>query len=136
MFNKIELLSCKSRSLIRSFLSSRKIQKNKSPKNKIEMAYPIFIITTYHSSYLLNKFSFDFKISDECHHLVSFSNSNDNDSEKFINFHNIKAYKSLFMTATEKIINDPKSIYRQYIKVRNIKDDQQQIEANSQKNKN
>lgn len=72
---------------------------------------PIFIITTYHSSYLLNKFSFDFKISDECHHLVSFSNGNDNDndSEKFINFHNIKAYKSLFMTATEKIINDPKN---------------------------
>ena len=35
-----------------------------------------------------------------------------------------------------EIINDPKNIYRQYIKVRNIKDDQQQIEANSQKNKN
>jgi superfamily II DNA or RNA helicase len=74
---------------------------------------PIFIITTYHSSYLLNELSFDFKISDECHHLVSFYN-NDNDNKKFINFHNIKSYKSLFMTATEKIINDDKNDKKYY----------------------
>jgi predicted helicase len=72
---------------------------------------PIFIITTYHSSYLLNEFSFDFKISDECHHLVSSYKDIDIDIDKdnykkFINFHNIKSDKSLFMTATEKIINN------------------------------
>ena len=65
---------------------------------------PIFIITTYHSSHLLNQFSFDFKISDECHHLVSSYKDNDT-YKKFINFHNIKSDKSLFMTATEKIID-------------------------------
>ena len=78
---------------------------------------PIFIITTYHSSHLLNQFSFDFKISDECHHLVSSYKDKDKDNyKKFINFHNIKSDKSLFMTATEKIIdidnyNDDKKYY-------------------------
>ena len=80
---------------------------------------PIFIITTYHSSHLLNQISFDFKISDECHHLVSSYKDIDKDKDnykKFINFHNIKSDKSLFMTATEKIIdidnyNDDKKYY-------------------------
>jgi len=60
----------------------------------------LFIITTYHSCYLFNNldFNFDFKIADECHHLVN--------NKIFIEFHKIRAFKSLYMTATPKIINN------------------------------
>ena len=87
-----------------------------------------FIITTYHSCHLFNndEFKFDFKISDECHHLVG-SNNND-DNKKFIEFHNIKSSKSLFMTATEKInINDKSysmdntDIYGSVIDIKTVK---------------
>ena len=63
-----------------------------------------FIITTYTSChYLSNKF-FDLKIGDEAHHLVG------NELEKTKNyFHKIKSCKTLFMTATEKIIDNNKS---------------------------
>ena len=64
-----------------------------------------FIITTYSSCYLLSNNSFDFKIGDESHHLVG----SDNEITK-ISFHKIKANKTLFMTATEKIIEN-KNIY-------------------------
>jgi predicted helicase len=63
---------------------------------------PIFIITTYHSCYLLKLFEFDFKIGDECHHLVG--KDEDKNKKQFILFHKIKSNKTLFMTATEKII--------------------------------
>jgi len=66
---------------------------------------PIFIITTYHSCYLLLSFKFDFKIGDECHHLVNINNDIEN-KKKFVLFHKIESIKSLFMTATEKIIDD------------------------------
>ena len=65
----------------------------------------LFIITTYHSCYLFNNsdFNFDFKIADECHHLVNIDKEN---NKRFVEFHKIKANKTLFMTATPKIINN------------------------------
>ena len=65
---------------------------------------PLFVITTYHSSHLLinDDIKFDFKISDECHHLVGVNNT---DTKNFKLFHKIQSTKSLFMTATEKSIN-------------------------------
>jgi len=63
-----------------------------------------FIISTYNSCYILtdNIFNFDLKISDEAHHLVGIKNE---DIEKsYISFHKIKSKKTLFMTATKKII--------------------------------
>jgi predicted helicase len=65
-----------------------------------------FIISTYNSCYILTDdiFYFDFKIGDEAHHLVGIENE---DIEKsFISFHKIKSKKTLFMTATEKIIEN------------------------------
>ena len=59
------------------------------------------IITTYHSSHLFIKSKFDFKIGDECHHLVNYDNKN-KETKTFIKFHKITATKTLFMTATEK----------------------------------
>jgi len=79
------------------------IKKIKSLFNNYDKDKEIFIITTYHSCYLLLSFEFDFKIGDECHHLVGKDYDND-DIKKFILFHKIKSYKCLFMTATEKII--------------------------------
>ena len=67
-----------------------------------------FIITTYASCGLLEDFVFDFKIGDEAHHLVG------SDMEKTKqSFHKIKADKTLFMTATEKIIEN-KSLHSVY----------------------
>ena len=63
-----------------------------------------FIISTYNSCYILvdNIFNVDFKIGDEAHHLVGIENE---DIEKsYISFHKINSKKTLFMTATEKII--------------------------------
>lgn len=72
-------------------------------KNESE---PIFIITTYSSCHLLvDDFEFDFKIGDEAHHLVGIEN---NDTKNYRMFHNIKSKKTLFMTATEKIIDNKK----------------------------
>ena len=65
-----------------------------------------FIISTYISCYILtdNIFNFDFKIGDEAHHLVGLENENSDKSFTF--FHKIKSKKTLFMTATEKIIEN------------------------------
>jgi predicted helicase len=65
---------------------------------------PIFIISTYHSSRLLvnKKLIFDFKIGDEAHHLVGIEKD---ECKGFTAFHKITSKKTLFMTATEKIIN-------------------------------
>lgn len=69
-----------------------------------------FIITTYSSCYLLsNNYLFDFKIGDEAHHLVGSQEEKTKDA-----FHKIKSNKTLFMTATEKVIennNNNKIIY-------------------------
>jgi len=59
------------------------------------------IITTYHSSHLYLNEEFDFKIGDECHHLVG---ADKEELKTFIQFHKIKANKSLYMTATERTI--------------------------------
>lgn len=60
----------------------------------------IIVITTYHSSNKFTKYKFDFKIGDECHHLVNYDKNKD--AKTFIKFHEIKAAKTLFMTATER----------------------------------
>lgn len=59
-----------------------------------------FIITTYTSCYLLSdNYYFDLKIGDEAHHLAGTHNERTK-----LSFHNIKSDKTLFMTATEKLI--------------------------------
>jgi superfamily II DNA or RNA helicase len=104
-------------------------------KNKDDNIECKFIITTYASCYLLTyenvKHNFDFKVGDEAHHLVGFIelvNNEDNIEENediedleikeekkkkivkiYKQFHNIKSSKTLFMTATEKIINNSKN---------------------------
>ncbi len=69
----------------------------------------LVIITTYHSCYKI-KGDFDMKIGDECHHLVG-----ENKNEKgFKYFHKIESNKTLFLTATKKIVvqkDDQKKIY-------------------------
>ena len=62
-----------------------------------------FLITTYDScNKLLNiNIIFDFKIGDEAHHLVGCEFEKTKDS-----FHKIKSNKSLFMTATEKVVEN------------------------------
>ena len=64
----------------------------------------IFIITTYHSCYKLKSIEFDFKIGDEAHHLIG--SNDDSETAKFVEFHKIVSKKTLFMTATEKIVNN------------------------------
>jgi superfamily II DNA or RNA helicase len=68
---------------------------------------PLFIITTYHSChlYINDDFIFDFKIADECHHLVG-KDYNSYDKHRFILFHKINSIKTLYMTATIKTIHD------------------------------
>ena len=69
-----------------------------------ETCYCKFIITTYHSAHLLVRpqFNFDLKIGDEAHHLVGVEKESD---KSFILFHKILSNKTLFMTATSKIID-------------------------------
>lgn len=86
-----------------------------------------FLITTYSScDLLLEEYSFDFKIGDEAHHLVGSENEKTKNS-----FHKIKSNKTLFMTATEKIIDnnktnkilysmDDESIFGKYIDTKSI----------------
>jgi len=73
---------------------------------------PIFIISTYHSCHLLvnEKLIFDFKIGDEAHHLVGIEKD---ECKCFRSFHKITSKKTLFMTATEKVIDKDikKAIY-------------------------
>ena len=73
---------------IDSFLTNR----NNNPK---------FVITTYHSCYLLQNIMFDLKIGDEAHHLAGLETDT---TKGFRRFHKIPSLKTLFMTATEKII--------------------------------
>ncbi len=91
---------------IEAFLYNQKNQKNLSTLR--------FIITTYDSCHILasldEKYRFDFKIGDEAHHLVIHTNENDLSEKSYIKFHDILADKSLFMTATPKIITNRKII--------------------------
>lgn len=67
------------------------------------------IITTYSSCHLLTyvDFTFDFKIGDEAHHLVSC----DMNDGAYVMFHKIKSLKTLFMTATEKVLMNHNDAY-------------------------
>lgn len=71
-----------------------------------ELGYK-FIITTYNSCHLLvnNELEFDFKIGDEAHHLTGIEKS----EKSFLLFHKINTKNTLFMTATEKLIEIDKS---------------------------
>jgi predicted helicase len=96
-------------------------------KNKL-LEYK-FIITTYMSCSLLLEYSFDFKIGDEAHHLVGMED--EKISNKYKAFHKINSNKTMFMTATEKIV-DPKDntiifsmndekIFGKYIDTKSVK---------------
>jgi predicted helicase len=85
-----------------------------------------FLITTYDSCNKLSNNKFDFKIGDEAHHLVGSEFEKTKDS-----FHKIKSNKSLFMTATEKVIEnnrtnkviysmDDKTIFGEVIDLKSI----------------
>ena len=89
---------------------------------------PKFIITTYQSCYLLLNYKFDFKIGDEAHHLVNIEKDK---LKQYTLFHKIEFKKSLFMTATEKIIEtkldkiiytmNDENIFGKYIDKKTIK---------------
>ena len=68
---------------------------------------PLFIIGTYHSCNILKDIKFDYKIGDECHHLVG--KMNHDNKKQFLMFHEIESSKTLFMTATEKIIESARN---------------------------
>ncbi len=91
---------------------------------------PKFVITTYSSCNLLtdNNIIFDLKIGDEAHHLVGLEKE---ESKGFRIFHKINSKKTLFMTATEKVIEtqshkmtlysmDDESIFGKYIDVKSV----------------
>lgn len=80
--------------------------------NSNNLSNPRFVITTYDSCHILASLDmtesikrFDFKIGDEAHHLVIHTNEDDLSEKSYIKFHDIPAHKTLFMTATPKIIN-------------------------------
>ena len=73
--------------------------------------HPLFIISTYHSCYLLTNINVDYKIGDESHHLTGLKSELESELEieneetvGYKEFHKIKSNKTLFMTATEKIV--------------------------------
>ena len=90
---------------------------------------PIFIISTYHSCHLLvdSDIVVDFKIGDEAHHLVGIERE---ETKGFRLFHKIISTKSLFMTATEKIIEthtnkeiysmEDETVFGKYIDVKSV----------------
>ena len=91
---------------------------------------PKFVITTYHSCHLLVEpdIMFEFKIGDEAHHLVGIEKEED---KGFRLFHKINSLKTLFMTATEKIIEmridkeiytmDDETIFGKYIDIKSVR---------------
>lgn len=89
---------------------------------------PRFVISTYHSCHLLVDIKFDFKIGDEAHHLVGVENEK---IKGFRLFHKIISKKTLFMTATEKILEttlnkkqysmDDVSVFGNYIDVKTVR---------------
>ena len=66
------------------------------------------VITTYHSSHLLEEYSFDCKINDEVHHLADVIATNEhltnNTNKGFGNMMKIKGNKELSLSATLKTI--------------------------------
>jgi superfamily II DNA or RNA helicase len=87
-----------------------------------------FIITTYHSCYVLldERINVNFKIGDEAHHLVGIEKE---EYKGFRLFHKISSNKTLFMTATEKIIDksahniysmDDEKVFGPYIDIKSV----------------
>ena len=72
---------------------------NKFINTQIKSVDCKFIITTYDSCHKIPNINFDLKIGDESHHLVGSQYEKTKHA-----FHKIKSDKTLFMTATEKII--------------------------------
>lgn len=68
-----------------------------------------FVITTYDSCWLLKNYKFDFKIGDEAHHLVC--PEKPENKKTYDKFHKIKSIKTMFMTATRKIIENKDNVY-------------------------
>ena len=64
-----------------------------------------FVVSTYHSCDTLLEEEFDFKIGDEAHHLVGMSTD-----KGFRSFHRIRSKKTLFMTATEKVVENKENV--------------------------
>jgi superfamily II DNA or RNA helicase len=83
-----------------------------------------FVITTYSSCHLMLSvcaelnFTFDAKIGDEAHHLVA--TVNDDVKKSYGKFHCIPSRKSLFMTATEKIVDGDSNITTLSMDDRNV----------------
>ena len=77
--------------------TSDEIQEEMSKSRNI----PMFVITTYDSCHKLVGVNFDLKIGDECNHLASM----EKDTNSYLDFHKITSMKSLFMTATKKLID-------------------------------
>lgn len=90
---------------------------------------PKFVISTYHSCHLLvdKNITFEIKIGDEAHHLVGIERE---ENRGFRLFHKIISSKTLFMTATEKIIEtrtnkeiysmEDETIFGKYIDVKSV----------------
>ena len=90
---------------------------------------PKFVISTYHSCYLLvdDEIELGFKIGDEAQHLVGL---NKEEEKGFRLFHKIRSSKTLFMTATEKTIEnnitrekysmDDENIFGKYIDIKSV----------------
>jgi superfamily II DNA or RNA helicase len=119
--NDDEVKSTTNRDQIISFLdNTRDSQHNNKPK---------FIITTYHSCYLLTEIDIEteFKIGDEAHHLVGLEKE---ETKGFRLFHKIKSKKTLFMTATEKFVEtntnkekysmEDEAIFGKYIDIKSV----------------
>lgn len=75
-----------------------------------ERDVPLFIISTYSSCHKLSHIHFDFKIGDECHHLSGINSS----YKGYTMFHTIPSNKSLYMTATKKIIHSNNNEFKVY----------------------
>jgi predicted helicase len=102
--------------------------------NKNKTNLPVFIISTYHSCNNLvdENICVDFKVGDEAHHLVGVENEN---NKGFRKFHKITSTKSIYLTATEKIIENninlenksnkysmnDETIFGKYIDIKSVK---------------
>jgi superfamily II DNA or RNA helicase len=80
-----------------------------------------FTIVVYNSCYKLKDVTFDFKIGDEAHHLVG----DEPQGNGFRQFHEIKSFKTLFMTATEKLCDatysmDNETIFGKQINIKTV----------------
>lgn len=114
-----DIISTTDKNIITQFLNN-KVVVDTEPK---------FIISTYHSCHLLvNKnIIFDFKIGDEAHHLVGVEKD---ENKGFKLFHKIISLKTLFMTATEKVIEtrtnkniysmENETIFGKYIDIKSV----------------